>query len=167
MSTPAPFEISHVFEAMRPLLFEVYTAPHHLARWLGPTGFHNIHTDMDFRVGGRYHYGIEGPNGLQMWGKQEFLEIVPDERIVHLQSFSNAEGGLGTHPMAPTWPKYMHATTTFADAAPGSTLVTISWAPFESNDIGHQTFEAARAGMHQGFGGTFVKLETYLRQLHE
>ncbi len=161
----APFVISRVFRAPRPLLFQVYTQPQHLAQWLSPAGFHTIHAAMDFRVGGQYHYGIEGPNGFQMWGKQQYLDIVPDERLVHLQSFSTPDGGLGTHPMAPTWPKYMHATTTFEDAPEGGTRVTISWAPHESDDVGIQTFDAARAGMVEGFGGTFEKLDGYLRQL--
>jgi uncharacterized protein YndB with AHSA1/START domain len=104
MTTVAPFIISRVFQAPRPLVFEVYTQPHHLAQWLSPEGFHNIHTDMDFRVGGRYHYGIQGPGGMEMWGKQEFLDITAPERLVHLQSFSTREGGLGTHPMAPPGP---------------------------------------------------------------
>lgn len=165
MSTIAPFVISRVFRAPGPLLFEVYTQPEHLAQWLSPEGFHNIHTDMDFRVGGRYHYGIEGPNGLQMWGKQEFLEIVPGQRLVHLQSFSTPEGGLGVHPMAPTWPKHMHVTTTFDDVGDEGTRVTITWAPHDSDAIGLQTFDMARPGMEVGFGGTFLKLDAYLQKL--
>jgi Activator of Hsp90 ATPase homolog 1-like protein len=96
---------------------------------------------------------------------QQYLDIVPGEKLVHLQSFSTPEGGLGMHPMAPTWPKYMHATTTFEDAPEGGTLVTISWYPHESDEIGHQTFEAGRPGMVVGFGGTFVKLDAYLQEL--
>lgn len=165
MTTITPFVISRVFHAPRPLVFEVYTQPHHLAQWLSPEGFHNIHTDMDFRVGGRYHYGIQGPAGMEMWGKQEFLDIAAPERLVHLQSFSTREGGLGTHPMAPTWPKYMHVTTTFEEAAGEGTRVTITWLPHESDDIGYQTFDAARPSMEVGFGGTFVKLDAYLQKL--
>ena len=102
---------------------------------------------------------------MQMWGKQTYLDIVPHEKIVHLQSFSNPEGGLGTHPLAPTWPAYMHVTTTFEDAPQASTLVTISWVPHESDALACQTFDAARAGMATGFAGTFVKLDAYLQTL--
>ena len=161
----APFVISRPFRAPRPLVYGVYTQPEHLAQWLSPEGFRTIHTDMDFRVGGRYHYGIEGPNGLQMWGMQAYLEIVPGEKLVHLQSFSTPEGGLGVHPMAPTWPRYMHATTTFEDAADNGTLVTISWTPHEASDLEVSTFDMARPGMVAGFGGTFVKLDAYLLKL--
>ena len=165
MATPAPLILSRAFDAPRQMVFDVNTQPQHLARWLSPDGFESIHTNMVSRVGGQYHYGIQGPNGMQMWGKQEYLEIVPNQRVVYLQSFSDAEGRLGTHPMAPTWPKYMHVITTFADAPDGATLVTLSWVPHESDDVGHQTFEAARTGMEAGWSGTFAKLDAYLREL--
>lgn len=165
MTTPAPFIISHTVSAPRSLVFEIYTQPQHLARWLSPTGFNSIYSKMDFQVGGHYHYGIEGPGSMQMWGKQEYLEIVPNQKIVYLQSFSTPEGGLGTHPMSPNWPKYMHATNTFEAAANGDTKITILWVPHESDDAGHHAFESAREGMVGGFSGTFAKLDAYLEEL--
>ncbi len=164
MQPIAPFVIKREFRAPRALLWQVQTQAEHLQNWLSPEGFHTIHAAMDFRVGGRYFYGIEGPNGLQMWGLQQFLEIVPERRIVHLQSFSNKEGGQGRHPMAATWPVYMHVTATYEDS-PDGTAYAISWQPHESDDVGIATFDAARPGMEAGFAGTFAKLDAYLRQL--
>jgi len=164
MQAITPFVIRREFRAPRALLWQVQTQAEHLQNWLSPEGFHTIHADMDFRVGGRYFYGIEGPNGMQMWGMQQFLDIVHEQRIVHLQSFSNREGGLGRHPMAPTWPAYMHVTATYEDI-PGATAYTISWQPHESDEVGIATFDSARAGMQAGFAGTFAKLDAYLEQL--
>lgn len=161
----APFVITRVFRAPRSLLWQVQTQAEHLEHWLSPEGFHTVHADMDFRVGGRYHYGIEGPQGMQMWGLQRFLEIEPERRIVHIQSFSDKDGGLGRHPMAPTWPAYMHVTATYKDSDDGGTEYTISWQPHESDEVGVATFDSARAGMEAGFGGTFAKLDTYLATL--
>lgn len=161
----SPFVITREFRAPRALLWQVQTQAEHLQHWLSPEGFRTIHADMDFRVGGRYHYGIEGPNGLQMWGLQQFLEIVPERKIVHLQSFSTPEGGLGRHPMAPAWPAYMHVTATWEDSANGGTIHTISWQPHKSDDAGIASFDGARAGMNAGFAGTFNKLDVYLLKL--
>lgn len=161
----SPFVITREFRAPRALLWQVQTQAQHMQHWLSPEGFHTIHADMDFRVGGRYHYGLEGPNGLQMWGLQQFLEIVPERKLVHLQSFSTPEGGLGRHPMAPTWPAYMHVTATWEDSANGGTIHTISWQPHESDDVGIATFDGAREGMNAGFAGTFAKLDAYLVKL--
>lgn len=164
MQAITPFVISRKFRAPPALLWEVQTQAEHLQNWLSPEGFHTIHADMDFRVGGRYFYGIEGPNGLQMWGLQQFLDIDPERKIVHLQSFSNKDGGEGRHPMAPTWPAYMHVTATYEDS-PDGTVYTISWQPHESDDVGIATFDGARTGMQAGFAGTFAKLDAYLSQL--
>ena len=165
MSVPEPFTTSRVFGAPRALVFEVHQKPEHLERWMGPAGFETIHTELDFRPGGSYHYGIDGPGGMQMWGLQSFLEIVPNEKTVLIQSFSDKDRGLARHPMAATWPLEMLATTTFEDAGEGKTEVTVSWQPHRSDDAGHATFEAARAGMVQGFAGTFDKLAAYLAEL--
>lgn len=160
-----PFLISREFRAPRALLWQVQTQTQHLQHWLSPEGFHTIYADMDFRVGGRYHYGIEGPNGMQMWGLQQFLQIEPEQKIVHLQSFSDKDGGLGRHPMAPTWPAYMHVTATYEDSDKGGTKYTIAWQPHESDAQAIATFDSAREGMNIGFAGTFAKLDAYLLKL--
>lgn len=165
MTDAAPFTISREFDAPVALLFSVNSDPKHLANWLSPEGFKSIHTDLDFRVGGRYHYGLEGPGGMQMWGLQRYLEIVPGKKIVLIQSFSDKDGGLTRHPMAPAWPLEMLSTTTFEELGPRKSRITISWRPHNSDEAGEKTFDAGRAGMNGGFTGTFKKLEAYLAQL--
>ena len=165
MFEAAPFTISRDLRAPRQLVWAVQTDSKHLANWLSPDGFKTIHADMDFRVGGSYHYGLEGPGGLQMWGLQRFLEIAPEERIVLIQSFSDKDRNPARHPMAPDWPQDMLATTAFADLGPGMTRLSITWAPHKSDEAGNRIFDAGRAGMTGGFGGTFVKLEAYLAKL--
>jgi uncharacterized protein YndB with AHSA1/START domain len=159
----APFSISRVLNAPRDLVFKVHTDADHLQKWMSPEGFKTIHVSMDFRVGGTYHCGLEGPNGMRMWGKQVFREIVPNERLTYIQSFSDMDGGNTRHPMSPTWPLEMLATTTFEDIDGVSTKVTITWQPWNSDEAGLSTFDAARGGMEQGFSGTFAKLEAYLK----
>ena len=165
MQQIAPFTISRVLDAPRELVFEVHTRPEHLAKWLSPKGFHSIHSAMDFRVGGNYHYGLEGPNGMQMWGRQVYREIVPNEQLVYIQSFSDEHGGLTRHPMSPTWPLECLVTVRFEDAGPGKTRITIDWQPWNSDEEGISTFDKARQSMEGGFAGTFIKLEEYLGEL--
>lgn len=165
MSVPEPFVTSRTFDAPRHLLFDVHTKPEHLSRWLSPAGFETIHAALDFKPGGSYHYGIEGPGGARMWGLQSFVEIVPNERLVLVQSFSDEHRGLTRHPMAPAWPLEMLVTTTFEDAAEGKARLCVSWQPYRSDAAGHAAFDGARAGMAQGFAGTFEKLAAYLLTL--
>src|SRR5664279_4147776 len=103
MNPAAPFSITRVVQAPVALVYKVQTESAHLEKWLSPEGFKTIHAAMDFRVGGTYHYGLEGPGGMHMWGLQTFREIVPNEKIVLIQSFSDKDGGLARHPMAPDW----------------------------------------------------------------
>ncbi len=165
MSQPAaPFSISRTFKAPRHLVYTVHTNAAHMEKWMSPEGFHTIHAAMDFRVGGSYHYGIEGPNGMQMWGKQVFRDIVPNERLTYIQSFSDKDGGLSRHPISPTWPAEMLATVVFEEVDDAHTKVTITWQPWNADDVSNATFDAARSGMEQGFGGMFEKLEAYLQK---
>jgi uncharacterized protein YndB with AHSA1/START domain len=159
------FSISRDLKAPRALVYEVQTDAKHMANWLSPEGFKTIYAAMDFRVGGSYHYGLEGPDGMQMWGLQKFREITPNEKIVLIQSFSDKDGGLARHPLSPDWPLELLSTTTFEDIGPGTTRITISWRPYNSDEAGVRAFEAGRASMTNGFSGVLAKLEAYLARL--
>ncbi len=165
MKKVAPFTTSRVLNAPRALVYQAQTEVAHLQKWLSPAGFNTIHADMDFRVGGTYHYGLEGPGGMQMWGLQTFREIVPNEKVVLIQSFSDKNRGLTRHPMSPDWPLEMLATTTFEDAGNGKTRITISWEPYNADDAGIAAFDGARSGMEGGFAGSLAKLEAHLASL--
>ncbi|HRG96421.1 MAG TPA: SRPBCC family protein [Polyangiaceae bacterium] len=157
-----PFTISRVFRAPRPLVYQMHTDPLHLARWMGPAGAKVVKLALDIRPGGECHYGYADPKGEKTWGKQVYREVVPDEKLVFLQSFSDEHGALCRHPMAASWPLQMLATTTFEDAGPGETKVTVTWQPYEADDEAVATFDRARPGMTQGFGGMFASLDAYL-----
>jgi uncharacterized protein YndB with AHSA1/START domain len=163
--TVAPFSISRDLNAPIALVFDAYSKVEHLSKWLSPEGFETIKADLDFRPGGVYHYGIKGPGGMEMWGKQRFIEIVPQEKIVFIQQFSDPDGGMGRHPMDPNWPEEMYATTAFEVLGPDRTRVTVTWAPHNSDATGEAAFDKARAGMTGGFSGTFDKLAVYLQTL--
>lgn len=165
MADVAPFSISRVLHAPRELVYTVHTEPKHLARWLSPQGFESIKAVQDFSVGGTYHYGLKGPGGAEMWGRQVYLAIVPNEKIVLIQSFSDKDGGMSRHPMSPTWPLEMLVTTTFEDLGGGQCRVTVTWKPHNPDDAARATFDGARQGMTGGFEGTFKKLEEYLASL--
>ena len=69
-----------------------------MKHWWGPKGFKVLESKMDLRVGGFYHYGLKAPDGMPMWGKMVYREIVPRERIVFLNFFSDEAGGITRHP---------------------------------------------------------------------
>lgn len=162
-----PFVISRVFDAPRELVFKAFTEPEHMKHWWGPRGFKVIASNMDLRPGGTYHYGLKAPDGATMWGRFVYREIVAPERLVLVNSFSDAEGGITRHPMSPTWPLEMLSIFSFEDVGEGRTKLTISWTPFNASDEELATFEKGRPSMTQGWSGTFEQLEAYLASIQK
>ncbi|MBS1902583.1 MAG: SRPBCC domain-containing protein [Bacteroidetes bacterium] len=162
--SPKTFTITRTLNAPRQLVWDVWTQPDHLMKWFAPKGFIMPKCDMDFRVGGTFHYCQESPSGEQMWGKWIFREIVKPEKIDLLHSFSDAEGGITHHPMAPTWPLQMTSVTTLVDNA-GKTDLTIAWSPYNASDEEITTFNSSFDSMNGGWNGTFEYLEAYLSEL--
>jgi uncharacterized protein YndB with AHSA1/START domain len=165
MASTDPYSISRVLKAPRALVYKVSTEPAHMAQWFGPAGAVVIKSQMDLRPGGTYHYGLRMPDGLEMWGKQVYREIVAPEKLVYIQSFSDKDGGITRHPMSPTWPLEMLATTAFEDLGNGQTRMTVTWLPYNADEAATATFDGARPSMHHGFEGMFVSLENYLATL--
>lgn len=157
------FVISRLVDAPREKVWQCWTEPARLAAWFGPKGFETVTAKLDFRTGGIYHYCMRG-NGVEMWGKWTFKEIDAPARLVFIDAFSDKDQGLGRHPMAPTWPAQMMTTVLLADFGP-KTLITIQWSPYESSAAEQQTFAEGMASMHQGWSGTFERLDTYLKEM--
>jgi uncharacterized protein YndB with AHSA1/START domain len=105
--------ITRVFDAPARLLFEAYSKPEHIKRWFGPKGWPVTLCEMDFRVGGKFRFAMTGPSGKQNtpFGG-EYLEIVPNEKIVYDNGFETKGAGR------------MIVTVTF-DEKDGKTTLTI------------------------------------------
>ena len=152
---------SRTFDAPRDLVWKAWTERDRLMEWFGPKGFTMSVAKLDFRPGGTFHYSLRAANGHEMWGKFVYREIVAPQRIVLVNSFSNAAGELTRHPMAATWPLEMLSTTTLAQHE-GKTILTIRWEPLNANAEERKTFAGAHEGMKQGWNGTFDQLAAYL-----
>jgi uncharacterized protein YndB with AHSA1/START domain len=70
--------------------------------------------------------------------------------------------GLTRHPLSPTWPLKLLTTVTFDEPLKGQTGLTLRWSPLEATAEEQETFDAARDGMRNGWGGTFDRLTAYL-----
>jgi uncharacterized protein YndB with AHSA1/START domain len=99
------FAIFRILDASRERVWQALTDPERLKEWLTPATFTMIAMDMDFRPGGFFHIGMQSGEGYKMWAKYVYQEIVPPERIVFVNSFSNQAGEITRHPIVPTWPR--------------------------------------------------------------
>ena len=156
------FTMSRVFDVSRDLLWACFTEPERMKHWWGPKGFTVVASKMDLRVGGTYHYGMKAPDGSLMWGLFSYREIVPPEKLVFINSFSDEKGGVTRHPMASTWPLYMLSTFAFEDAPGGKAKFTVRWQALDATPEEQQTFDAMHDSMTQGWGGTMDQLGAYL-----
>ena len=157
-----PFEISRLYDAPRQKVWQAWTEPARLKHWWGPRGF-KVHTcKVDLRPGGTFLYGMNAPDGSDMWGKFVYREIKAPEKLVFVVSFSDAQGGVTRHPSSPGWPRYILSTVQF-DPQGSKTRVSISWLPHDASDEERRIFEAGRPSMTQGWGGTLDQLEAYLK----
>jgi len=82
-------EITRVFDAPRKLVFDAFTKPDLVKRWLlGPTGWTMPVCNIDAKVGGKFRYGWRNENdGREMGVNGVFREFSPPDRTVHTEIF--------------------------------------------------------------------------------
>ncbi len=161
------FVIERSFAVSQERLFKACTNVEDMMQWFAAPGMKVIKAQQDFRVGGVYHYGTASPDGQEMWGKVTYKEIKPSSKLVYLQSFSDKDGGITSHPMAPTWPKEMLTVMEFTPEGPKQTKLKISWIYAGIDDTEANTFHAAHEGMTGGWTGSLNALEAYLAKGNE
>jgi len=163
-SSVEPFVVSRIFDAPREVVFRAFTEDDRMKHWWGPEGSRLIASQMDLRPGGIYHYGLQALDGSTMWGRFVYREIAAPERVVFINSFSDAKGGLARHPLRPEWPLEMLSTFLFADAGSGRTKVTVVWEPINESVAERRAFDTSLESMTLGWSGTFDRLDRYLSE---
>ncbi len=142
ITTPSDGEIAmtRTFNAPRHLVFDAYTTPELVKRWLGPRTWTMVECTIDLTVGGSYRYVWQGPGGSVMGMRGVYREIVQPERIVATESFDEAwyrGEGLGT--------------CTLLEGPPGVTTLTLT-VRYESRDVRDDVLKSPmEAGVNEGF----------------
>jgi uncharacterized protein YndB with AHSA1/START domain len=153
VSTPSDREIqlSRDFDAPRSLVFDAFTKPELVRRWLlGPPGWTMPICEIELRVPGSYRYVWRSEkDGSQMGIRGVFREITPVERLVATERFDDA------------WYPGEALDTTVFDERRGitRTTITILYESQEARDT------ARRSGMEHGMAAGYDRLETLLPTL--
>jgi uncharacterized protein YndB with AHSA1/START domain len=71
-----------VVDAPRALVFDAFTKPEHIMRWMGPSYLTWVVCESDLRVGGAYRWVQRAPDGQEFGFHGEFREIVRPEKVV-------------------------------------------------------------------------------------
>lgn len=117
---PRGIEITRIFEASRELVWQAWTNPQHVMRWWGPAGFTAPTCQIDLRVGGKYLFCMQAPDGTKLWSTGIYEEIVPPERLVYTDSFADEAGNAVSasyYGMGDDIPLEMVVTVTFEEIA--------------------------------------------------
>lgn len=158
------FVINRSFDAPVERIFEMWTNPKHLEKWLPPVGMEMEFVRGDIRTGGKTLFRMFG-NGLEFYGRAEYREVTPPDRIVYLQQFCDKDERIARHPLAPTWPEGMLTTVELTREGEDRTRVRIHWEPCGAVTAEEMDFfMKARGGMTVGWTGSFDKLEELIEK---
>jgi uncharacterized protein YndB with AHSA1/START domain len=146
--------IERTFDGAVDLIWLMWTDPEHFKKWYGPKGFTVPVAEMDMRVGGKRLVCMASPDGsMKMWTTGEYIEIVPNERLVYTDSPADENGNV-VSPSAMGMP----------DGYPATTEVTVLL-----EDLGGRTKMVmthagvpAGSGANEGWEQAFDKLENHI-----
>src|SRR5215813_11998900 len=114
--------IPRSFDAPASLLFQLWSKPEHMKRWLGPASFTCPSAEVDFRPGGAYRVLIRSAERGDNWFGGVYREIVPERKLVFTFAWDNDGPSAGIE---------MLVTITF-DEQGGKTVQTLHQRPFHS-----------------------------------
>lgn len=153
--------ISRTFKAPKPLVFKAWSEAERLEQWWGPKGFSLTVEQLEFHPEGTFHYCIQSPDDLKMWGKFVYKAIEPNTKIVFLNSFTDENANTIRAPFSETWPLEMYNVLTLEELN-GNTTIQLHISPYNASEAEVNTFGENHENMEIGFTGTFDRLEDYL-----
>ena len=148
MSETSTYVLERVFDAPRELVWKGWTEPELFARWYGPRAETVVHRS-DLEPGGLWLVEMRmGDNSV--FQRFECAEVTPPERLVWLQSVSDADWNVIANPMMPDWPRAVRSAVVLEDDGL-RTRMRFTWAPHEASEAEHAAFAKAMAEMGKGW----------------
>lgn len=146
--------VVRAFDAPRALVYEAYTTPELVRRWLlGPPGWAMPVCEMDVRVGGTYRWRWRSDeDGSEFGFHGEFLEVEPPEIVKHTEFYDPGDvgGSMGGDDGATV-------TVRFTEEDGVTTLTTlVDYGSSEARDA------ALATGMTDGMEQSYQRLEDLL-----
>jgi uncharacterized protein YndB with AHSA1/START domain len=111
--------ITREFDAPRHLVYKAMTTPELVRRWWHAKRGEVTVCEIDLRVGGKWRYAMVTPDGTEVAFHGDYVEIVPDERIVTREVYEGLPEGVSAEQGGTI------NTATFADAGERRTELTL------------------------------------------
>lgn len=146
LETDRDLVLTRLIDAPRARLYDAWTRPELLKQWFAPLPYTTPFAELDVRPGGANIITMRGPDGVDMPNRGIYLEVVPNERLVFTDAYTEA--------WVPSAKPFMTVILTFEEEA-GKTRYTAR--------VRHWTVEDKEAhekmGFHQGWGVCADQLE--------
>jgi uncharacterized protein YndB with AHSA1/START domain len=138
--------MTRLFDAPRSVVFDCYTKPELLKRWMFPEGWQLVVCENDARIGSDFRWEWRKKNGQDMSVSGVYREIVRPERIVRTELFD------------PDWTGGETIGTLLLAEHDGTTVMTMSvlYASREARDT------ALEFGMKDGAAKSYAQLDALL-----
>jgi uncharacterized protein YndB with AHSA1/START domain len=149
-TTPSDREVAfrRVVSGPRKLVFEAWTSPQHLPRWMiGMEGWTMPVCEIDLRPGGAYRFVWRRANGTEVEIRGIYKQIAPPQLLVSTENW----GG--------DWPETLNTVTLAEENNKTTVTVTVLYPSKEARDA------ALKTGGVDGMTEVFNRLEEYLRTL--
>ena len=139
--------ITRVVDAPRHLVFEAWTDPKYIPRWLAPMDWTMPVCEMDARPGGKWRYVYRKNDGSEMVLSGTVREVSPPERLVSTESWG------------PDWPETVNTLMLTEIAGRTTVTLTVTYPSKEARDA------ALESGMKDGLEEGFAKLDALVATL--
>lgn len=86
--------ITRTFDLPVDKVWQAWTEPEIFKKWWGPKDFTCPSSSLDLKPGGKYLHCMRSAEGHDFWSTGVFKEIIPYEKLVCTDSFSDAKGNV-------------------------------------------------------------------------
>lgn len=144
--------LTRLIDAPRAALYRCWTESDLIKEWFTPRPWTTPVVETDVRAGGSSRMIFRGPEGQEFPNNGVYLEVVPNEKLVFTDAYTEA--------WIPSAKPFMTATITFADEG-GKTRYTAVVRHWTAEDKAQHE----QMGFHDGWGKATDQLEAFARTL--
>lgn len=145
--------LERIFDAPRDKVYRAWTEPKLVKQWFAPLPWTISGVAMDVRPGGQSLIVMRDPEGKDYPNPGVFLDVVPNEKLVFTDAFTEA--------WQPSEKPFMTAIVTFEDVGDGKTRYTARARHWTTED--REAHE--KMGFHEGWGQCADQLAELLKTI--
>jgi uncharacterized protein YndB with AHSA1/START domain len=153
VTAPLELVLERILDAPRDKLYRCWTEPELMVRWFTPAPWSTASAETDVRAGGSNLVVMRDPDGNEYPNRGVYLEVVPNEKIVFTDAFTEA--------WVPSEKPFFTGIITFEDAGNGRTRYVARarhWT--EADRKAHEEM-----GFHSGWNAAADQLEALAKTL--